>query len=642
MSYTITFTNGRTLAVLSDQSFDKVSTSITLIGKNVNAYGQDINNNFVGLLENFANISEPRSPVQGQLWFDTTEGRMKVYTTSSFKPVGAPTIGTTPPASAMTGDFWVHPTEKLLYFYAGGTWLPSSKIYSDTGGKTGWIAEAVPTIGNTSTVVANFYVNDDLVAAATDLTINLNPSSSYASLYGTNTLMPGITMVPGYKIYGTATNALAVEGLSPSNFIQKGVYQSTTGTIDILNNTGLGIGTYTDLRLMVSNGVSVLASTIANRNFELRYNNLVSGSSSTALTIDATNNRIGLFTKIPAAALDLVGDMVVRGNLTVLGTSTLITSSELAVQDKNIILGNVSSPSDVTADGGGITLKGTTDKTLRWLDVDDSWHVSDHFSLATGKQFRINGTKVIDGTSLGPNIASAPGLVTLPVLTYLTASNITITGSTIGTVNGIMDMYLQPVSGWVNLGNYSQIKGMADTLDTDPRSTAITKGYFDDKLSLATGGTGFRKTYTLSVDISPVYGGSDNDVHNYILSYLSKMLPINGSNGLVPGNPGYDASKNSYYSQPIGARCNVLCSYYTGTLSTFNITLNKTTTQVNKGTGTNNESVLSDVTGVGSLSTATASTVWNPKVTNLVKSFKVMAISTGSSVGTWTFVANIL
>jgi hypothetical protein len=117
MSYTIKFTNGKTLAVIADQSIDDVSTSLTLVGKNVNNYGQFVNGNFVALLENFANLLEPSSPVVGQTWFDTSEGRLKVYSTGTFKPVGAPIISTIEPAGAVRGDLWVDTTNNLLKWY---------------------------------------------------------------------------------------------------------------------------------------------------------------------------------------------------------------------------------------------------------------------------------------------------------------------------------------------------------------------------------------------------------------------------------------------------------------------------------------------------------------------------------------------
>jgi hypothetical protein len=95
MSYTITLANGNTLAVVADQSFDKVSSSLTLIGKNVNAYGQYVNENFVGLLENFANIAEPLNPLTGQLWYDTTNAVLKIYNGTRFKPL-AMSVSTSP------------------------------------------------------------------------------------------------------------------------------------------------------------------------------------------------------------------------------------------------------------------------------------------------------------------------------------------------------------------------------------------------------------------------------------------------------------------------------------------------------------------------------------------------------------------
>jgi hypothetical protein len=55
----------------------------------------------------------------------------------------------------------------------------------------------------------------------------------------------------------------------------------------------------------------------------------------------------------------------------------------------------------VTADGGGITLKGTTDKTINWIDSTDAWTFSEHVNIASGKEYRIAGTKVLDATSLG-------------------------------------------------------------------------------------------------------------------------------------------------------------------------------------------------------------------------------------------------
>lgn len=91
--------------------------------------------------------------------------------------------------------------------------------------------------------------------------------------------------------------------------------------------------------------------------------------------------------------------LIIGGDLVVNGTTTTISTNDLIVKDKNIVLGNVASPSDVTADGGGITLKGTTDKTFNWVDSTDSWTSSENIALASGKVFKINGTNILSSTN---------------------------------------------------------------------------------------------------------------------------------------------------------------------------------------------------------------------------------------------------
>lgn len=114
-----------------------------------------------------------------------------------------------------------------------------------------------------------------------------------------------------------------------------------------------------------------------------------------------------------AGTLDVTGvgtfdnNVIIQGNLTVNGTTTTIDTTTLVVEDKNIELGSVSTPTDVTADGGGITLKGATDKTINWVDSTDAWTFSEHINIASGKEFRIAGTKVLDATSLGSAVVTS-------------------------------------------------------------------------------------------------------------------------------------------------------------------------------------------------------------------------------------------
>jgi hypothetical protein len=99
-------------------------------------------------------------------------------------------------------------------------------------------------------------------------------------------------------------------------------------------------------------------------------------------------------------------NVTVTGDLTVNGTTT-INSTTVTIDDKNFVLGDVASPTDAGADGGGITLKGTTDKSLNWVDATDAWTSSEHLNLLTGKAFYINGTSVLNASTLGSGVTAS-------------------------------------------------------------------------------------------------------------------------------------------------------------------------------------------------------------------------------------------
>jgi hypothetical protein len=114
--------------------------------------------------------------------------------------------------------------------------------------------------------------------------------------------------------------------------------------------------------------------------------------------------------------LNVGGNAVITGNLTVNGTTTTVNSTTISVDDKNLELGSVASPTDTTADGGGITLKGSTDKTFNWVDATDAWTSSEHIALAAGKTAIFTG-----GTSgtitLTPTAIAGTTTLTLPATT---------------------------------------------------------------------------------------------------------------------------------------------------------------------------------------------------------------------------------
>ena len=137
----------------------------------------------------------------------------------------------------------------------------------------------------------------------------------------------------------------------------------TTGTVITSGDTGTVTST------MLADGTIVDADVSATA--EIAVSKLANGTANQVIVTDGAN-------------VSWSDDLTLAGNLTVNGTTTTINTQDLLVEDKNIIIGNVDTPTDVTADGGGITLKGATDKTINWVDATDAWTSSERFSIPLG------------------------------------------------------------------------------------------------------------------------------------------------------------------------------------------------------------------------------------------------------------------
>jgi hypothetical protein len=193
------------------------------------------------------------------------------------------------------------------------------------------------------------------------------------------------------------------------------------GEIGIESNTNkwkVGDGTTAWASLGYIPGLSISAYPLVNAdiasNAEIAVSKLADGTPRQLLQTDAAGTGVEWASNIDVpGTLDVTGaatfdgSVTVQGDLTVNGTTTTIDTTNLAIEDKNIEIGKVATPTDVTADGGGITLKGSTDKTINWVDATDAWTFSEHVNLASTKEYRIAGTKVLDATSLGSAVVSS-------------------------------------------------------------------------------------------------------------------------------------------------------------------------------------------------------------------------------------------
>ena len=168
-------------------------------------------------------------------------------------------------------------------------------------------------------------------------------------------------------------------------------------------------GGTTNVATLDGTGALTLASTLA-----VNSPTISTTSSGTASVFNAnatTLNIGGAATTVSIGAgsgtTTVNNNLVVTGTFTVNGTTETINATTITVDDKNIELGSVASPSNTTADGGGITLKGATDKTLNWVNATAAWTSSEDFNLLTGKVYEINGTTVLSSTTLGSGVTGS-------------------------------------------------------------------------------------------------------------------------------------------------------------------------------------------------------------------------------------------
>jgi hypothetical protein len=207
---------------------------------------------------------------------------------------------------------------------------------------------------------------------------------------------------------------------------------TSTGTIALTTDIPSGVVTESGTQTLTNKtltspvintptGITKTDVGLANVDNTSDANKPVSTAGQTALDLKANLSGATFTGAVSGTSLTLSGD------LTVNGTTTNINSTNLVVEDKNIILGDTAEPADATADGGGITLKGTTDKTFNWVDATDAWTSSEHVNLASGKSYYINGTLLENVSQTLTNKT-----LTSPVITglILNDSSIVFEGST--------------------------------------------------------------------------------------------------------------------------------------------------------------------------------------------------------------------
>ena len=532
MAYKINKTDGTLLVDLLDGSIDTSVSDITLIGRNYKGFGELINENFVKMLENFASSSAPANPLRGQLWYDTAENRLKVYNGTAFATNGIIVASTQP--NLATGDIWLNSLTNQMSFFDGTDLVLVGPTHTAAQGVSGFVAQSILNTQNQTKTVLKFFVQNTLIGVWSSAQFTPIASQVISELItGSNPLgiiYPGFNLVNNsYKYRGIATLAEGlIDGLGTTiladSFLRSDANDITTGSLKIQNNSGLTLGLNDSLQLKFGSvtlpNTNIIVSNVSNADIAINAKN---PAEYTAIFVDGSAARVGIFNTAPAYSLDITGDVRIQGNLITSGSSTAVTAEDLRVEDKTIQLATITGSAlgnDAYIDGGGIIIKSTvSDKSLLWEDSTDSWKSSEHFNLATGKGYKINGTTVLSATALGATVISAPGLTSIGTLTSLNVGNLSLSGITLSATGNLQ---LQASTNIISVQGSARITGIGLP---SAASDAVRKDYVDGYLpiSLVADITGF----------SALAGG----VNGSIIRLLNDLYPVAGYSAAGLGIP---------------------------------------------------------------------------------------------------------
>jgi hypothetical protein len=278
-------------------------TDLSFIGKGYAGYGELIAENFLHLLENFAGTSEPTKPIQGQLYYDSANNRLKVYTGNLFVPAGGNVpYQPTQPVGIQQGDLWIDSDVGQLFFYDGSQSVMVGPPAS-TGSLNGFVFEAVTDSTTASQNITKWYSDGTLIAMVSDT--EFTPQTA---ITGFPTVYKGITLTTsptGIKLHGTATDADKLGGVAASSFLRSDIADTTTGTLGVVNDSGMTVGADNDLSITVDGTGVNLANTVQNTDITFKVND--GGVTSTVMTIDGDESRVGIGTTTPTTTLDVSG-----------------------------------------------------------------------------------------------------------------------------------------------------------------------------------------------------------------------------------------------------------------------------------------------------------------------------------------------
>lgn len=303
MAYIINKSNGSKLVTIEDGSINVSVCDLTLVGKNYAGYGESIATNFVKLLENFSSPKQPAKPLTGQLWYDSANKKVKVYTGADFKPIPSLQSSKDYPTDQLKGDLHYNETEGKLYYFDGqGYVLIGPQLSGKAAINT--VAPALLLGGNDDLQryvlthqIQNFYDETEVVKVAVLSNDKFSPASEdYAVRFPV--IKQGITLSSadpstgvsasspndGYIFWGTAADSLRLAGRSESEYVR---YENPLFTSQVRVNTTDGINIASNGLRLFTNAVGAQLNTDLPR---ISFNATDGGELFNIINVEASDN----------------------------------------------------------------------------------------------------------------------------------------------------------------------------------------------------------------------------------------------------------------------------------------------------------------------------------------------------------------
>lgn len=331
MSYQITFTETNNPAkppiAVADQTLN-TQTSITFVGKNYAGYAPIIATDLLHLLENFSSPTAPTNPVQGQLWYDNTNGvnLLKVYDGTTWNAAGSVKKASTAPsvANSTTGDLWVDTVNQQLYLFSGSNWLLVGPQFS-SGTLTGPQVEVITDADNVNHNVIALYSNNYRIAI-----ISKDSFTPKATITGFTTgIKQGFTLssvdsnsaTTPTRFHGTATSADGLlinnEVISSSNFIRGDLKAGSSISnipLNVRSDGGISVGSNLSFNVGTDGNSTILYNKVSGSGIQFKLIN--ANVTATTMYLDPTIKvGIGANNTSPATTLDVKGAITVKDDI---------------------------------------------------------------------------------------------------------------------------------------------------------------------------------------------------------------------------------------------------------------------------------------------------------------------------------------